>query len=618
MVFLDIAAFLVSTYLAFYLRLGVWATFWPFIGIFSATGLALGVSILWYCGVYQAIFRFVGAGMMATLFRAYILYTVVMLAIFGIWGVPGVPRTISVIQPLLYFVLIVGLRTTAGFLLLEVQNRTGLISSVKFALIYGAGTNGQQLARSLKAEKSLRIVGYLDDDARLAGQKLDRDPIFDAEKLGDVVKRTGATMVLLALPELSRSRRQQIVDRLSDFEVEVRAVPNMADLVGGTVTIDDIRPIEIEDLLGRASVKPNEVLLAKNLFGKVVLVTGAGGSIGGELCRQIAAVRPKTLILADMSEHALYLINRELTETRDSLAREFEIIPEIVNVSDRASVARMFERWKPHTVLHAAAYKHVPLVERNLIEGLKNNVLGTLNCADAALAAGTSHFILISSDKAVRPTNVMGASKRICELVLQGLAAESTSTRFAMVRFGNVLGSSGSVVPQFLSQIREGGPVTLTHRDITRYFMTIPEAAQLVIQAGAMAQGGEVYLLDMGEPIRIYDMASKMIRLSGLSLRDDANPEGDIQIIEVGLRPGEKLYEELLIDADSLPTHHPRIKMAKERMIPIDELRQQIDSLTEAFKLGDRGAALGIMRQLVPEYHSGQDATHEPIETTLQ
>lgn len=602
MIMLDVGAFALSVWFALYLRLGNWLVETHQFGMLFLIGISIAFPVMWWCGVYKAIFRFVGAGMLATLFRAYVIYGLASLFLFGVWGVHGIPRTTSVIQPLVFFALVVGIRTISAFLLLELLGRKIHLADVRVALIYGAGNAGQQLARSLQAERDIRIAGYLDDDVRLAGQKLDGLRIYNAADLEHVQRKTQATMVLLALPQSNRNRRREIIDRLSKLPVEVHALPRLRELVEGKVTYSDVRPVELDDLLGREAVAPNEVLLARTAFEKTVLVTGAGGSIGSELCRQILRLRPARLVLAEMSEHALYLIDRELHQIAKEEGLGCEIVTELINIADRPSTERMFARWKPETVFHTAAYKHVPLVEANVIGGLRNNILGTLNCAEAAHSNEVGHFVLISTDKAVRPTNAMGASKRVCELILQALAADRPKTRFAMVRFGNVLGSSGSVVPQFLSQIREGGPVTLTHRDITRFFMTIPEAAQLVIQAGAMAEGGEVYLLDMGEPVRIYDLARSMIHLSGLTVRDEDEPDGDISIVEVGLRPGEKLYEELLIDAQSQPTNHPRILKAREAWISLEELRQEVAEMSKALAEGDRAAALSILSHLVPEY----------------
>jgi FlaA1/EpsC-like NDP-sugar epimerase len=375
----------------------------------------------------------------------------------------------------------------------------------------------------------------------------------------------------------------------------------MTELVEGRVSLRDLREVRIEDLLGREAVAPDERLLARVISGKTVMVTGAGGSIGSELCRQILRTGPARLVLAEMNEANLFHIEREL-RTNPAIGTRIDLVADLVNTSDQAQCDRMMARWKPHTIFHAAAYKHVPLIEANVLAGLRNNIESTLNVAQAARVHGCRHMVLISSDKAVRPTNVMGASKRVCELVLQAMADEAQTPIYSMVRFGNVLGSSGSVVPQFEEQIARGGPVTITHRDITRFFMTIPEAAQLVIQAGGLAQGGEVFLLDMGEPIRIADLAKTMIELSGRTVRGPDVPEGDIEIREIGLRPGEKLYEELLIDCESSATPHPRILLARESGWPAERLFPELNTLRSCLADGDREGALAVVKRLVPEY----------------
>ncbi len=382
--------------------------------------------------------------------------------------------------------------------------------------------------------------------------------------------------------------------------VEVRALPSTAEIISGQVTLSDLREVEIEDLLGRDPVPPNELLLGRNVAGKTVLVTGAGGSIGSELCRQILRAHPQRLVLVEHSEFALYTISEELRA--DPVLSGCELMTELCNVCDAEAVGRIFARYRPETVFHSAAYKHVPLVEANPIAGVCNNVFGTLNCCLAAEAAGVASFILISTDKAVRPTNVMGASKRVCELVLQARAALGGGTTFTMVRFGNVLGSSGSVIPRFKAQIAAGGPVTVTDREVTRYFMTIPEAAQLVIQAGAMAEGGDVFVLDMGEPVKIIELAKTLIRLSHRSVRDDEHPSGEIEIVEIGLRDGEKKYEELLIGNDPQPTLHPRIIKAHEDSLPWNELEAKLTELRTAAAAGDGAEVVEVLRYLVPGF----------------
>jgi FlaA1/EpsC-like NDP-sugar epimerase len=442
----------------------------------------------------------------------------------------------------------------------------------------------------------------LDDDDRLQGHVLNGLPIYDPNDLGHLVKTLSISNVLLALPNISRKRRNDILNHIRGAHVSVRTLPSMTDLAQGKVSISDVRELDVDDLLGREPVMPNHILLAKNVHGKVVMVTGAGGSIGSELCRQILSIGPTKLLLIEQSEFALYGIHQELEEKgADS---ETVLVPLLASVQDEERMREIVSTWRPDTVYHTAAYKHVPLVEHNPAAGIKNNVLGTLNIAMAAAENGVTDFVLISTDKAVRPTNVMGASKRLAEMVLQALAAnaKNAETRFCMVRFGNVLDSSGSVVPKFRQQIRESGRITLTHLDVTRYFMTIPEAAQLVIQAGAMAKGGDVFVLDMGQPVRIMDLARRMIELSGLIVRDEQTPDGDIEIEITGLRPGEKLYEELLIGNNPQSTLHPRIMRAQEEFIAWTEFEGKLKSLELALNVNDVGVIRLMMQQLVTGY----------------
>ena len=508
----------------------------------------------------------------------------------------------GLLHPIIFLALLSVSRMTIRFALVDILHRANGGRELRRVLIYGAGRAGQQLSLSLRHEPHVQVLGYIDDDVRLNGQRLDGIPIYSSDRLAWSIRTLMIDEVLIGLPRISRARRKEIIDSLQDFQVQVRVLPSLSRIIDGEFSINDLRAVQVEDLLGRDPVAPNTLLMGRNIASKTVLVSGAGGSIGSELCRQILSFRPRRLILVDQSEFALYAIDDELTAAAAIDGSETEIITELGNVADRHSVSRIYSRWKPDTVFHAAAYKHVPLVEANPVSGLRNNIFGTLYSCLAAEDVGVATFILISTDKAVRPTNIMGASKRVCELILQARSARQRSTVFTMVRFGNVLGSSGSVVPRFMAQIRAGGPVTLTHRDITRYFMTIPEAAQLVIQAGAMAKGGEVFVLDMGQPVRIRDLAAAMIRLSGLSVCDDAHPDGDIEIREIGIRPGEKLYEELLIGENPQPTMHERIIRASETMLDWDDLERALDVLSGHLARGGAREALDILRELVPEY----------------
>lgn len=546
---------------------------------------------------------------MMSLARVTAIYALPISIVFMIWTIPGVPRTIGLIFPIIFFLLLCFSRIFARYIIIDILSQRHFVGEPRRVLIYGAGSSGKQLASSLRHEPGMQLLGFIDDNPRLDSQTLDGLKIHHRRKLVRLIEQYRISDIVLAMPSNSKRQNKQIVESLEQFGLHVRTLPSIAQLVEGHISSQDLREINVEDLLGRDSVPPNPQLVGATIAGKRVMVTGAGGSIGSELCRQIVLLRPRQLVLVEMTEYALYAIEQDLDSLliRNGLKGSVDLVTELANVSNCDLVNRIFERWRPETVFHAAAYKHVPLVECNPIGGINNNVFGTLYVALAAERVQVSHFVLVSTDKAVRPTNIMGASKRVCELILQARAALSDTPRFSMVRFGNVLGSSGSVVPRFEKQIREGGPVTLTHRDVTRYFMTIPEAAQLVIQAGAMAEGGEVFVLDMGQPVKIVDLASTMVRLAGLSVRDSANPLGDIEIHEVGLRPGEKLYEELLIDDNAQATVHERIMRANENFIPWDKLRTALEKMRHAIDDGRREELLVMLQALVPEY-SATDA----------
>lgn len=598
----------IAVWMAFSLRLGEFYRVETNILLVTAAALVLWYSIASWRGVYRSIIRFSGARAMFGLGTAVVIYTIPMAVLFLANGFAGIPRTVALIQPIIFLALMAVSRLTIRFVLIDIVNGHYADTTRRIVAIYGAGSAGQQLALSLRHEPHVRLAAFIDDDVRLAGQQLDGVTVHPSTKLDVLLDSNGIDEVLLALPSASRSRRKAIIEALQRHPVAVRSLPSVGNLIDGEVSVSDLRDVSIDDLLGRDPVRPNELLIGRTVTGKRVMVTGAGGSIGGELCRQILRSRPAELILLERSEYALYAIGVELEALAESLDVGVPIMPVLGDVGDRDSVRRIFEKCQPETVFHAAAYKHVPLVESNPIAGLRNNIFGTLNACLAAEECSVRHFVLISTDKAVRPTNVMGASKRVCELILQARAQlhglKRDRTIFTMVRFGNVLGSSGSVVPRFQRQIREGGPVTLTHRDVTRYFMTIPEAAQLVIQAGAMAKGGEVFVLDMGEPVRILDLARSMIHLSGMTVRDELNPEGDIEVCEIGLRPGEKLYEELLIGDNPEPTVHERIRRANEAMISWGSLQTALDSMSLLLSRGDSAGATLLLQELVPEYQS--------------
>lgn len=601
----DVALCTIATFLAFSLRVGAFS--FPIVPPLIVAGLAAAwfTPVFVWCRVYSNIFRFAGARTIAQLAKAVALTAVPLMVIFMLFTVPGVPRTIAILQPILFFGMAATARIMVRQLMLSVAVPSAFSGGVSRVLIYGAGSAGQQLAMSLRHEPGLMALGFIDDDARLAHQRIDGLPVHHASDLNNVVTESEVDTILLALPGAGRQRRRRIVEDLRHLNLRVQMLPNITELAEGRVSVNDLREVQIEDLLGRDPVAPNELLLARTIVGKSVLVTGAGGSIGSELCRQICANGATRLVLFEMCEFSLYRIERELALAKAEHGWDaLEIVPVLGTALDAKRLAWVFARWQPETVFHAAAYKHVPLVEQNPVEGMRNNVLGTFEVVQAAEAAGTANFTLVSSDKAVRPTNVMGATKRGAEQIVQAAAQRSNNTRFSIVRFGNVLGSSGSVVPLFRQQIEAGGPVTLTHRDVTRFFMTIPEAAQLVIQAGGMAKGGEIFVLDMGQPVRIYDLARAMVELSGLTVRDGANPDGDIEIRDVGLRAGEKLHEELLIGNAPETTIHPRIMMAHEGHLTAPRL----DALLAALRSErDRVSVLARLRDLVPEFQHDRD-----------
>lgn len=597
-----------TVWLAFYLRLDLWLGFSEG-GYFqperaALASMLLALPIFIKHGFYRVIFRYSGLSALGMMLRAFALYTVLYAGLVIVVGVSGVPRSVGVIQPMLLLLTVGASRALVRYWLGGLYREKLRRVSLPKVLIYGAGSAGRQLAAAVANSRDMHAVGFLDDDRRLHGQIVNGLPIRSPEALEEIVLAEEISAVLLAFPSASRRRRNEILERIQSARVAVRTLPSMSDLIHGRVSASDIHDLDEDDLLGREPVPPNATLLAKNVAGKVVMVTGAGGSIGSELCRQIATIGPAKLLLVEQSEFALYTIHQELRER--FAMRGLAAVPLLASVQDTARLREIMAAWLPDTVYHAAAYKHVPLVEHNPVEGVKNNVLGTLRVAQAAAESGVADFVLISTDKAVRPTNVMGASKRLAEMVLQALAAVSSQrggqTCFTMVRFGNVLGSSGSVVPVFRRQIRDGGPITLTHAEMTRYFMTIPEAAQLVIQAGAMSQGGDVFLLDMGQPVKIVDLARRMVQLSGLTCKDENNPEGDIEIRITGLRPGEKLYEELLIGDDPQPTPHPRIMKADETFLPWPQLAEKLAVLEEALANNDVGAVRAVLKALVSGY----------------
>ena len=569
----------------------------------------LAIPVFIHFGLYRAVFRYTGqAALMATA-QAVAVYALALSVLLVSVQWTMVPRSLGILQPLVFLILVATSRAMARFWLAG-KGEAGEGGAGRL-LIFGAGTAGVQTAVALAVSRQFTLVGFVDDDPAKCGRSINGVPVWPASAVAERIAREGVTDILLAIPGATRERRKAIVDALKALPVHVRTLPSMQDLASGRVKVQDFRELDIEDLLGRDPVPPRADLLAQDIAGRVVMVTGAGGSIGSELARQIFAQHPHTLILLDHSEFALYTIHQELLALRLGALADIALVPVLARVSDSAHMKALCLHHRPATVYHAAAYKHVPLVEFNPGQGVLNNVFGTLSVAAAALEAQVGRFVLISTDKAVRPTNIMGASKRMAELVLQALAQRHGGpggTCFSMVRFGNVLGSSGSVVPFFRQQLAAGGPLTVTHPEVTRYFMTITEAAQLVLQAGAMGQGGDVFVLDMGEPVKILDLAHRMVQLAGLSVRDAAHPGGDIEIAITGLRPGEKLYEELLIGDNPQSTLHPRIMKAHEDMLPWDVFQDHLSALRAAAVAEDEAQIRAVLAVCVQGFGAPQTA----------
>lgn len=612
----DACAVLIAVWASFALRLGEW---WPamlqdVVWLFPLAVVIL-ISTFAAVGLYRPILRYADESLFYTIVLGVGAGVLLMMAVWVFLREGLVPRSFWPICGLVLAALMGG-----GRLLLRryLRRRFRLSTPRTPVIVYGAGEAGAQLVNALRYSTEFTPVVFVDDNPRLWGSVVLGLKIRAPAKLSRLIAQHEAKLILLALPATSHHRRREILENLARLPVRVMDLPTLAELTSGARRIDEFREIDVADILGRDSVQPNETLLRARVSDRAVMVTGAGGSIGAELCRQILALRPRRLVLFERSEYALYAIEQELRAMlanmeevgplagRVSLppigAGSIELIPLLGSVGHRRRLQTAMERFQIETVYHAAAYKHVPIVECNPIEGVQNNVFGTWRATEAAIAAGVETFVLVSTDKAVRPTNVMGATKRLAELILQGLADEGAATRLCMVRFGNVLDSSGSVVPLFREQIRRGGPVTVTHPDVERYFMTIPEAAQLVIQASALAQGGDVFLLDMGEPVRICELARRMIQLSGLTVRDEARPDGDIEIHFTGLRSGEKLREELLIGANDLSTEHPMIRRAREQFLPWPVARDGLERLNAASRNFDYPAVRAILRELVAEY----------------
>ena len=613
MLLVDAIAIIVAILAAFSMRLGSW--YWPdsdlIWAVFGAPIIAIPIFVRF--GLYRAIIRFIGFKALWAIVQAVALYALLWGVIGFMASFDGIPRSVVLINWLLAVMAIGGSRMIGRWILSEAESREGALECQN-VVVYGAGSAGRQLSIALTQSNEYNPIAFIDDNSEMHRQSINGIEIISRNDLELLVKQKNVTEVLLAIPTMSSSRRNEIIHYLEPYPVRVRSLPSVSELAQGKVKLADLREVSVKDLLGRESVIANKDLLSLNIVNKVVMVTGAGGSIGAELCRQILFIKPKMLILFEQNEFALYNIERELSDVGMPYV---EILPILGSVNNSNRLNHVMQRFAVQTIYHAAAYKHVPMVEFNNAEGVENNIFGTLNCAQVAINKGVETFVLISTDKAVRPTNTMGATKRFAEMVLQALAfnqlegqdnesvkggVERAVTRFSMVRFGNVLDSSGSVVPLFKEQIKQGGPVTVTDSEILRYFMTIPEAVELVIQAGSMGQGGDVFVLDMGEPVRIVDLAKKMIRLSGLEVRDEYNPDGDIEIKFTGLRPGEKLYEELLIGDNVSDTDNPLIMRAQEKMLAWDEIRVIIDDLSKAIDSCDQEKLRQLLTKAVPEF----------------
>jgi len=608
----DACAVITSIFFAFSLRLGYF--YYPtennnLLLIMIASPI-LALPIFSVFGLYREMIRYVGFKALWHINQAATLYAVLWALIVFMTVVDGIPRSVILINWILVLMSVCGSRFFARWLLSE-SNITNPLSQKINVLIYGAGSAGRELCTALYQSKEYKPVVFIDNADELYRQSINGLVVFNENDIADLIEKYNVKEVLLAMPSITRSRRSEIINHLEPFPVVVRSLPSLTELAKGRVSINDLLEINLRDLLGRDPVKPNTKLLKANISKKVVMVTGAGGSIGSELCRQILFLKPKKIILFEFSESALYIIEQELINIGIS---NVEIFPVIGSVIDRKKVEFTCKYYSVQTIYHAAAYKHVPLVECNPSQGILNNIIGTLNAAKAAISSNVETFVLISTDKAVRPTNVMGASKRVGELILQAFSKQPNNTCFTIVRFGNVLDSSGSVIPLFKNQIKTGGPVTVTHFDVVRYFMTIPEAVELVIQSGSMAKGGELFVLDMGDPIRINDLAIKMIQLSGLVVRDEKNLDGDIEIKYTGLRPGEKLYEELLIEGSFTSTQSDLIMSAEEKMIEWDKLEPMLNEIRIAAENSETEKIYKLLKKLLPEYkpkHFNADSNSE-------
>jgi FlaA1/EpsC-like NDP-sugar epimerase len=610
----DIALCTLCTWLAFFIRLEELILFKDFIFYPTATSVIIAIPTLWLFGVYRTFFRYTSLSIIFTITFSIFFYGVLYFLVIGVYGIQGVPRSIGILQPILLLFAIISSRLLIKYILTKSYSLKDKSFNKKNVLIYGAGEAGRQLVTALENSPEFKVVGFLDDNSELYRQILLGQKIYSSNNLEKLIKSKNINLVFLALPLISRIKRNQIIDDLNKYKIIVKTLPSIQDIIEDKISVSDIKDLTVEDLLSRDQIQPNLELLSKNINLKTVLVTGAGGSIGSEICCQIIRLKPKKLLLLESNEFALYKINEELKD----IAKDLKIIPLLINVQNSSRVEEVFKTFKVDTIYHAAAYKHVSLVEENICESVKNNVFGTFLMAQVALKFNVSNFVLISTDKAVRATNIMGASKRLAEICVQALYnKQDNHTKFAVVRFGNVLQSSGSVIPKFKKQIKEGGPVTLTHPEVTRYFMTITEASQLVIQAGAMSEGCEVFVLDMGKSVKIKDLIYKMIKLSGLTIKDTKNLDGDIEVKITGLSPGEKLYEELLIGDNPQKTYHERIQKAQDPFIPLEQLKIDLDNLYTMLEDNKIADVKDMLNKLLPSYKSNSKIVDHIYEEKL-
>ena len=597
--FIDIFFCFFCTWLSFYLRLDLIVPIERILFPFFLSAI-LFLPIFWIFGLYRTVLRFSGLNTIVLITIAIFFYGLCYSSIITIYTIESIPRSIGIIQPIIFYLLIICSRVIFKTLLsLNLKNSD---KNKKKVIIYGAGNAGWQLALALENNPIYDLVGFIDDDENLQNRLLVGKTIYSISIIDKLIKEAGISIILLALPSISRNQRNKIIERLSSKGLIVKTLPKIEEIVDGSVSVNDIKDLNIEDILNREEIKLDLDLLKKNVESKVIMVTGAGGSIGSEICNQIINLNPKKLILLELSEFNLFKIYEQIKSPKNDI----KIIPILGNVQDEKKMNEIIFTFKVDTIYHAAAYKHVPIVEENICESVKNNVFSTLSLLIAAKNNEVSNFVFISSDKAVRPTNIMGATKRLSELCVKAIfnSDNKIKTKMSIVRFGNVLESSGSVIPKFKKQINNGGPITLTHPDVTRYFMTVREAAQLVIQAGAMTDNCDVFVLDMGKSVKILEIVKKMIKLSGLEVKDNSNLDGDIEIKITGLRPGEKLYEELLIGDNPQKTKHKKILKAKDPFVPYNELKEDLKDLKYYLDMNDPSQVKKILEKIVKDYKS--------------